>query len=86
MEEQRRTNDSLILLELKVLSKNHEALAVEVRDHIKKNDHQINGNGTPGLKETVAVLKSRVALISLSLLGAWATIMTTAASVFTKGS
>jgi len=64
----RRENDELIIYKL-------DNLAEKLDNHIKSTNHAIHGNGNIGIKTQVEVLKTRVALVSIILLGAWSAIV-----------
>jgi len=81
-EHQSRNNDELILYKLDEMSSKIDAHSKKLDEYIHKTDYLLFGNGTPGLKTIVEVLKTRVTIISLFVLGAWSAIV----SSFIKGS
>jgi hypothetical protein len=92
MDSERRSNDELILFKLQNLDEKFDAkfdamdrkfvahLLDDKEQHVKL-DHAIHGNGAIGMKAMIEVIKSRVAILSLFLVGAWSAII----SSFFKG-
>jgi len=68
-------NDEIILYKLDEMSHKIDAQTKKIDEYVSKTDYIIFGNGTPGLKTMVEVLKTRVTIISLFVLGAWSAIV-----------
>ncbi len=73
---QSRNNDELILYKLDEMSNKIDAQSKKMDEYTTKTDYLLFGNGTPGLKTIVEVLKTRVTIISLFLFGAWSALLT----------
>jgi putative ribosome biogenesis GTPase RsgA len=58
-----RANDQLILYKLDQLAVNNQKLHDKIDEHVSKTNSVIHGNGVPGLKTTVEVLKTRMVLL-----------------------
>jgi len=56
MTDERRKNDDLIIYKLDSMSERLDA-------HIQKTEYVLHGNGKPGLKTTVEVMRSRMMLM-----------------------
>jgi len=73
---QSRKNDALILYKLDQLAVSDQRLHEKIDSHIKATNNAIHGNGTPGLKTHIEVLKTRMHLVGILLLGAYTAIIT----------
>lgn len=58
-----RKNDGLILYKLDELKSNIGDMQTKMDAHIKKTDYMIHGNGSPGLKTSIEVIKTRMTVM-----------------------
>lgn len=60
---ERRENDDLIIYKLDQMSVKLDGHIAKTAEMHEKTDHLIHGNGSPGLKTSVEVLKTRVMIM-----------------------
>ena len=80
--EERRVNMDIVINKLDNLSDKFDTFENRFLEHLHSNkeelekiNHHIHGNGSMGMKSNLEVVKSRVALISFVLAGAWTAIV-----------
>lgn len=61
--EERRTNDDLILYKLDQMSVKLDNHIVKTEEMHEKTSYLIHGNGSPGLKTAVEILKTRMVIM-----------------------